>query len=87
MKNLWKIAAALVVIAGALVVILRFGSKLLEKLKGLCCSCPCDESENCCGVQAEEAADAAEAAEETVTEETEQASAAESDVTQEDFAD
>lgn len=34
MKNLWKIAAALVVIAGALVVILRFGSKLLEKLKG-----------------------------------------------------
>ena len=36
MKNLWKIAAALVVIAGALVVILRFGSKLLEKLKGLC---------------------------------------------------
>ena len=87
MDNLGKIASSWVVIAGALVVSLRCGRKLLEKLKGLCCSCPCDESENCCCVQAEEAADAAEAAEETVTEETEQASAAESDVTQEDFAD
>lgn len=85
MKNLWKIAAALAVIAGALVVILRFGGKLLEKLKELRCCCPCDESENCCCVQAEEAAGATEAAGEP--EKSEQAPAAESDVTQEDFAD
>ncbi len=42
MKNLWKFAAALAVIAGAVVIIARFGDKFLAKLQGL--------RDQCCGV-------------------------------------
>lgn len=76
MKNLWKLAAALAVIAGAAVVIVRYGDKLLAKLQSLrerrCC---CRKDESCsCGEKLEEAAEeAAEAVQETVQEVAEEA--------------
>lgn len=40
MKNFLKVVAALAAVAGAVAVVVRYGDKLLSKLK----SCPC----NCC---------------------------------------
>lgn len=39
MKCLWKIAAALVVIAGATIVIVKYWDKIMEKLRGCRCGC------------------------------------------------
>lgn len=41
MKCLWKIAAALAVIAGATIVIVKYWDKIMEKLKGCRCHCGC----------------------------------------------
>ena len=71
MKNLWKFAAALAVIAGAVVIIARFGDKFLAKLQGLraqCCGvggCTCGER---LADMAGEAADAVHEAVENATE-------------------
>lgn len=39
MKCLWKIAAALAVIAGATIVIVKYWDKIMEKLHGCHCGC------------------------------------------------
>lgn len=87
MKNFLKFAAALAVIAGAVVVIVKFGSKILNKLHG----CKCCEEDCCCHYDTEEEEETAEEtpaveeAEETAEEAPVQADA--DSVTPEDFAD
>ncbi len=83
MKNFLKFAAALAVIAGAVVVIVKFGSKIMNKLHG----CKYWEDE-CCGCETEEEEEETPAVEEAEeTHEEAPVQAAEDSVTPEDFAD
>lgn len=84
MKKFLKIAAALAVIAGALVVIVKFGKKILDKIHG----CKCWDDECCCCYETEEEEKETPAAEETEkAPEEAPAQPAEDSVTPEDFVD
>ncbi|MCI6729156.1 MAG: hypothetical protein MR473_03150 [Clostridiales bacterium] len=94
MKELLKIAAALAAIAGAVAVVVKFGDKIISKLKGCKCCCCSDTPEDEAEAPAEEPApeEAPEAAPEApeATEEPEAPEAPaseEPEVTPEDFAD
>lgn len=66
MKNLWKFAAALVAIAGSVVLIARYGDKFLAKLQELRDRCCCGGGCSCGEKLADAACAAGEAVEETV---------------------
>lgn len=84
MKCLWKIAAALAVIAGATIVIVKYWDKIMEKLHNCRCHCGCVTIHEMPEEAPEEAPETPDASEAPAAQEEDVASDAPS---AEDFAD